>query len=660
MRALRILFLLFLSISISIQSTAQLAGPGKFIARTYPYPAEYVSILLQAKTNNYSTPSESQKLLQSNFINALKYAGIWQLTDVLHVKATDGSPGFSDINWVNPSSNLSVRVNNPIFIRNVGYKTDGASYTNESFTPSSGVNFTQNSGELIVYEDDILTGDFVDGCSNSDFSTFLAYQALPSANNIGVLINAAAYPTISNSQFDASAGLYFMGRTNSSTVFAKKGNGTRVTASSTSVSPSTTSYTTGLRNQNGSTAKGHVRKNGIFWVGGLLTTQQEASFKSAWDSYLAGVSAEPSIPTLGTIYNQSSWTSGTLASDFTANGATPTVTSNQLVFSGGVGDFVHTLDLNTYTCLENWTITMQAKVGTVSGAHGFAIGIRSSNSSNSYDSFAWFEMDASGTAGQSWIVTQANGTSTFRGNTSAVAFSLNDVIEITYSRNGLLFTVSTRNVTTSSSSQTVSYTYPNGSPYLPNTGRFSIASVGGTFTVQSLSITSNEQTGAPFCAIGDSKTAMYNASVLGNRWSTKLGDYLNIGVTLAGASDKTGDVLNRVQEIINLNPKLVILAIGSNDVRFGVADATMKSNYASIVSQLTSAGIRVIHTTGFYETSGLDQSSLSAYIIANYSSQDIIDTLPVVLSLSDGTHPNDAGHLLIAQTIATSGKIIIK
>jgi len=81
------------------------------------------------------------------------------------------------------------------------------------------------------------------------------------------------------------------------------------------------------------------------------------------------------------------------------------------------------------------------------------------------------------------------------------------------------------------------------------------------------------------------------------------------------------------------------------------------------VAQLQANGVEVKHCLPTPETT-TDERALKTWILANYPSQDIIDTWTPLLSgayglnsaydSGDGVHPNDAGHLLLGQIIRTN------
>lgn len=376
-------------------------------------------------------------------------------------------------------------------------------------------------------------------------------------------------------------------------------------------------------------------------------------------NYLANRYALPSP--IGSIYSKSTFPD---LSDWTNNGSTVSVVSNTLSFSGGAGTFTQTLDLTNYsTKLERWSITARFTVGTKNGSSfGFGVGIRSQNSYGLVDVSSRFLM-YTGVGSGTLILNGDTSHVALGAPSSALTFSAGDDIELTLSLNDGVLVTAARNMTTDpTTSVTTNFTYGSGSPFMPNTGRFCIYSIGGSFTCTAYSITSNEYYKPDLLFLGDSKTQRYNASTYTNSfvslYRTNTPSKTKGVVNYGGGYNRTQDYLNSLPEIINIiKPTRVCICGASNDVRSGVPDATMKANYASIVTQLIAAGIDVVHTTGLYETA-ISQTSLQAYIIANYPSGKIIDSVNTVIALSgDNIHPTDAGHSTFYNLLSSSGKL---
>lgn len=654
----KILLLLLISISSFGQSKLYwLKGRG--------YCSEYSNFLAYLDANNIAKPSAQTKLAQNQFVVDLKEAGIWSISDHLKIMATDGATKTTDINLVSPGiTYTSTRVNSPVHTLNDGIKFNGTSnYINTGWTPNGSTNYTQNSAEQIIYLKDISVGTLLlDGTrsnASNNVSSITPYYASGQAN-YGT--NGTGTTTVSDAQFDGTTDLYFWGRTSSSSQFIKKGGNARLTASNTSTTPSTRTFKIGVFDNNGTTNLFNNRKVGMFWSGGLLTTTQETQFKAAWDRYLASI-ATITVPTVGVIYSKTSWAN---LSDFT-NSTTASIVSNNIQCSGGAGTSTQRLDLTSYAMVkENWQLTALITVGTkTTTTFGFGLGCHSINAAAQNDFSTQFDMRSNGTTGQVLLSTGANGTFTQRNiSVTGITFSVGDQISIDLIRAKNVVTVRVYNVTTDPTATTVktaTYTFPTTTtPYLPNTAVPCIYNFGGTWTLNSLIFQSSELKNLKYAFVGDSKTQCYYASNYDFSYSVITSDFLGLSNRLGGGNDRTVDYLNRVQEVIDLAPQIVIMGGVSNDPRNSVSAATTQANYASFVSSLQSAGIRVVHCTGFYETSGIDQATFRTWLLANYSAADIIDTLPTTISLNaDGIHPDDTGHASISNMIVTSGKLSI-
>jgi hypothetical protein len=214
--------------------------------------------------------------------------------------------------------------------------------------------------------------------------------------------------------------------------------------------------------------------------------------------------------------------------------------------------------------------------------------------------------------------------------------------------------------------QNVSYQYSVASGatnLLPNIGRFSIFSIGGTQTVTSLKFTAGVPKGADVACIGDSKTVGYYATNFAGGWCSLLQGLGYRAYPLAGGYDTTADIVSEVAEIQALAPKYAVLMIGGNDARNSVSSATYEANIASIVSNLTGAGITVYVATYPVENSGVNMSTLNTwianpagcncnYIDVNNGFSQTGSGVPSAWLSGDSIHPAQIFHTYIAQTIA--------
>ncbi len=360
---------------------------------------------------------------------------------------------------------------------------------------------------------------------------------------------------------------------------------------------------------------------------------------------------------IGVIINYTSFAD---LSAFTNVGATVSVGSNALNFSGGNGGFGQSLQLNRVTNLEKWKITMEVKVTEKSGSsYGFGIAIKSVNSVGNITSITTLFQNYTGGYGTLQIY---DGTNTEKANAASIfSYSVNDVIRLTLERDVLQFTFSSQNITTGSVINSCSYSYllySIGNPLLPNAGKPSIASFGGTFTVNNFKIESLENKNARIVVIGDSKTSGYNANSVAARFTELMkatyGD--DFIVNYSGEGDGIDEYAQTLDDLTLLSPTLFLIMGISNTIRAGVSPAVYNPAYDSFVSNLELIA-RVVHTTGLKE-SVLDQSVFRTYVNANYLTANIIDTLPTTISVpSDGVHPDATGHGQVSVLLIASGKL---
>jgi lysophospholipase L1-like esterase len=358
---------------------------------------------------------------------------------------------------------------------------------------------------------------------------------------------------------------------------------------------------------------------------------------------------------LGNLYNKSSWTD---LSDFTNNGATVSVISNALRFTGGANTYTQVLQVNKATCLEYWKMTAQISVDEITTtSFGFGLGIFSINTTGKCHAVGRIQHTT--TNNQMFIDGANNATWSNEAVGSVAAVTAGDTVEITVERVQNTIYLTSRNVTTNSGPTTISYSYNflTSANSIPNTGNFSIYSFGGQFTVKSLVIFSNELKNAGLMVVGDSKSVGYYASALSNRFASLLTSDFKVAVH-SGGNDKTTEVLAAISEIISLAPQQVLLCIGSNDQRVGFSSTTFQNNYNSISSQLLTAGIKVYYALPFFETAQ-DLTGQKTFIQSTFASNLIIDTFTPTSAAGslnvDGIHPNDQGHLEIYNAIIASG-----
>jgi lysophospholipase L1-like esterase len=163
------------------------------------------------------------------------------------------------------------------------------------------------------------------------------------------------------------------------------------------------------------------------------------------------------------------------------------------------------------------------------------------------------------------------------------------------------------------------------------------------------------RSGTTWVALGDSLTAGSGASP-GNDYPALLGNELGVPIINAGVpGNTTQDGLGRIEEIIRLNPKAVLLCLGGNDGLRGVpADQTFQ-NLAAIIDRLHQSGAFVA-LIGIRSASLFDKNENRFKRLAKERKVFYVpDILKGVLGnsrlMSDEVHPNDEGYAAIAKRL---------
>lgn len=422
------------------------------------------------------------------------------------------------------------------------------------------------------------------------------------------------------------------------------------TTAGTALSTANTATTTA---NNASTAAGSAS---------TAASTAQTTANNAQTAAAAAAAAAPSVTQIvGATYDKSTWANLT---DFSTNTVSATISSNKIsIPNAAVTDFTKSLQLSAYSCVNKWKfqIEFQLTQAPAAGTTGISIGIQGQNA-NSLNSIAvYFRCVNDSNLGRMEFFAQSNGASwatiaPAQANLSLVA---NDNIRLSMERVNQNIIMKAENLSNPAVVPVIfTYVLPYAAnPIPPNTGRYAIWGQGGTFTVNKITVTNKEIKNPSVLLLGDSKTMGYGAANFYTTYPGLLGRHVYNQAISAGFGDKTQDVLNRMPEILAIAPKMVVLSIGSNDARFGVANGTFQSNYASIVSQLTGAGATVVHLSPSYETP-LDLSTQYTYVTTTYGA-NVIDVYYTAREsgnlYSDNIHWSDNMNRAASDMIVSSG-----
>lgn len=241
----------------------------------FAYDADYQAILDYATTNNYTLPSDEQKLKQNQLLIDLKYAGVWNKLDTFANFATDGSTQFALIDWKRlVQYNAST---GPTFTTNEGFTGNGtSSYIDTNFNPAtSGSNYTLNNASRYLYM------YMASGTSSLDGVTAAGFNNMTRNSTANQRINSTVGLTGGNFDFNATRGMKSIHRTSSLNVTLFNDN--------TASTPQRTSLSTSLRPENQFILRSgglHGAHEVSMYAMGANLVSENAAFVTAYNTYI--------------------------------------------------------------------------------------------------------------------------------------------------------------------------------------------------------------------------------------------------------------------------------------------------------------------------------------------------------------------------------------
>ena len=169
---------------------------------------------------------------------------------------------------------------------------------------------------------------------------------------------------------------------------------------------------------------------------------------------------------------------------------------------------------------------------------------------------------------------------------------------------------------------------------------------------------SDGSVGEKIICFGDSLTYGTGASS-GNDYPSLLSKMISSPVINAGRpGDTTASALQRLEkDVLSYAPDIVLITLGGNDLKNGVATDTAFKNLKMIVNLIHNQGARVIigglhipfRDRGFGRGYQKLADETGATLIPNIL-EDIMGNREL---MSDPIHPNDAGYQIVAQRFYT-------
>lgn len=165
-------------------------------------------------------------------------------------------------------------------------------------------------------------------------------------------------------------------------------------------------------------------------------------------------------------------------------------------------------------------------------------------------------------------------------------------------------------------------------------------------------------------AFGDSLIQGVGATH-GNDFVSLVGRELGINITNKGVSgDTTVSALKRIDEVLTLDPGIVIVLLGGNDVLRRIPKTETFTNLGKIIEELQSNGIVVVllGVRGGILVDGYEESyeEISKKYETAYVSNVLKNLITDKKYMSDGIHPNDLGYAIIAKRVTPVLEKILK
>ena len=167
---------------------------------------------------------------------------------------------------------------------------------------------------------------------------------------------------------------------------------------------------------------------------------------------------------------------------------------------------------------------------------------------------------------------------------------------------------------------------------------------------------------------GDSITAGYGINIenafpaiIQERLNAKGFSYEVVNAGLSGETTAGG--LQRIDWILRSNPEILVLELGGNDGLRGLSLEQTRSNLKEMIQKIRAADENTeIILAGMQIPPNLGQDYTNSFrtLFADIAESEEVKFIPFLLegvggekelNLSDGIHPNEAGHEIVAETV---------
>ena len=222
-----------------------------------------------------------------------------------------------------------------------------------------------------------------------------------------------------------------------------------------------------------------------------------------------GASYTDSMVQIGNIYNKNNL----LISDFVDVGTGASQVGNAIRITGGTNIQTEYLAIKDTVLYDAYKMKVRFKVDNTPTGTTYGIGIGFQSVVSGLSLLIKADLSTGTDKGKLLMYSKNLGLLPTLINGLPITFGLNDTLEITFEKDDKYFKSTLTNLSDSSNTYTIFYTYNTIlASYLPSTGNFSLYRFGGDYLVNSVNVSTNSRKYAPIAFIGDSKTQLFAAN----------------------------------------------------------------------------------------------------------------------------------------------------
>jgi lysophospholipase L1-like esterase len=341
--------------------------------------------------------------------------------------------------------------------------------------------------------------------------------------------------------------------------------------------------------------------------------------------------------------------------------------SAYLQITGGL-DYTNNVYRTDYTGVNRWIDSVRFTTGTPGGAtYGLII--------NFYDPVNYATgirvQFGTATGGLTNIYFRHYDGTQLAASASPQTISAGDSLLAIVERRDNTFICTYKNLTTGATATTLTHTYStltSGAQPAPASGRMAIGSLGGTQNISYWSHTSNEVKYQAAVVSNSIASGGYSATTMGQSWPDIVFSSREQWARFGGAGDRSSDAINYIPQLRADAPRIVYYALGVNDALNSVTGATYSANVQQFLDSCEAIGITPILVQLPPQNTVLTKPySDTLQAIASRRGLTFIDGIYDALRSgtayagaysSDGIHPNDAGHKIIAGLVSAQSSAV--